>query len=698
MTWINSLSTMQWIVLASIPPLIISLYFLKLKRSPIEVPSTYLWRKAIEDSHVNSLWQRLRRSVLLLLQLLFVAAIIIACLRPGWSSSQTIGQRSILLVDNSASMTATDVTPSRLDVAKTKAKELVRAMTGNDVAMVIAFSDRADVRQGFTGDRNRLIAAIDDIPATSRTTDLNEAMRAAAGLANPGRVSFDGMNDIQVAEALPATVSLFSDGGFLGLSDFNLGNLSIRYVPIGSNNVNNVAIEAFSILRNEERPDEIQAYARVASYDEKPIEVGASLYLDDALVDAVRVKLEPGKESGVTFDLASTDTARGSFRLVLDHEDQLQVDNTAYAALRPLKPSNVLLVTAGNKPLQKSVETAAVQSIANVQIIDPSVLLDPVESERLLQSGDVDLVIFDQCQPQRMPSANSLMIGTMPPAKKLAAGETTPSEATTSEWGFGEKTGPVNLIDLDRTHPMMEFLELGSVSIFEGQSVTPPEGGRVLMRADIGPVFAIAPRGPYQDAVLGFGVVRQTDKATELNTDWVRKRSFPLFVYGCIDYLSGGVTQESAATIQPGQPMALVLPSRFSEFDVVAPNGDVSTLEQTPGGQLVFTATESTGIYRVLPSKQREGSSNRSEAMTVDSQTSDKPTDKSIGKPIDVFTSNLFSPRESNIATVADLSIGGEKVTGLIGKSPTRIEYWRWILSAGLCLVVLEWFVYHRRH
>jgi hypothetical protein len=674
MTWINSLSATQWIVLLSIPPLIVSLYFLKLKRAPISVPSTYLWRKTIEDSHVNCLWQRLRRSLLLLLQLLFVAAIIFACLRPGWSSSQNIGQRSILLIDNSASMTAIDVTPSRLDVAKAKAKEIVRAMTGNDVAMVIAFSDRADVQQGFTGDRNRLIAAIDNIQVTSRTTDLNEAMRAAAGLANPGRVSFDGMNDIQVAEALPATVNLFSDGGFVALSDFNLGNLSVRYIPIGSEKVSNVAIEAFSILRNEERPDEIQAYARVALYGEKALEVGASLFLDDALIDAVKIKIEPNKESGVTFDLAAKDTTRGVFRLVLDHEDQLLIDNTAYAATRPVKPGNVLLVTSGNKPLQTALETSAVQSIANVKIVEPSILLDKAECERLFQSGNVDLVIFDQCQPQRMPAANTLMIGAKPP---------------TDGWSLGEKTGPVSLIDLDRTHPMMEFLELGSVGIFEGQSVIPPEGGKILMRADIGSVFAIAPRGPYQDAVLGFGIVRQSDKGTELNTDWVRKRSFPLFIYGCIDFLSGGVTQEAATTIQPGQPISLVLPSRFSEFNVIAPSGTTSSIEPTPGGQFVFTAAESIGVYRVQASSQTLAS-DKSLASSTDSQGEDKT--------IDIFISNLFSPRESNIATVPDLSIGGEKVTGLVGKSPTRIEYWRWILSAGLCLVVFEWFIYHRRH
>ena len=47
----NMLSPWQWALLAAVPPAIIALYFLKLKREPLEVPSTYLWHKSIEDLH-----------------------------------------------------------------------------------------------------------------------------------------------------------------------------------------------------------------------------------------------------------------------------------------------------------------------------------------------------------------------------------------------------------------------------------------------------------------------------------------------------------------------------------------------------------------------------------------------------------------------------------------------------------------------
>src|ERR1700758_4346470 len=64
------------LLLLLVPFLIVLLYFLKMKRKPLQVPSTYLWRKSIEDLHVNSLFQWLRDNVLLLIQLLIVLLLI----------------------------------------------------------------------------------------------------------------------------------------------------------------------------------------------------------------------------------------------------------------------------------------------------------------------------------------------------------------------------------------------------------------------------------------------------------------------------------------------------------------------------------------------------------------------------------------------------------------------------------------------
>ena len=61
MSWISALGPLQWLMILAVPPAVLSLYFLKLKRRELAVPSTLLWRKTLEDVHVNSIWQRLRK-------------------------------------------------------------------------------------------------------------------------------------------------------------------------------------------------------------------------------------------------------------------------------------------------------------------------------------------------------------------------------------------------------------------------------------------------------------------------------------------------------------------------------------------------------------------------------------------------------------------------------------------------------------
>src|SRR5688572_5582964 len=182
MSWFPNFLNWQGAALAAaiaIPALLI-LYFLKLRRREMPVSSTILWKKAIQDLQVNAPFQRLRRNLLLLLQLLILLCLILALAKPVANVSRTAGSTTVILIDRSASMSAT--TPDgkiRLDEAKRRARELVDSMGRGSTAMVIAFDDSAETLQPFTTDANLLRQAIDRVGPTDRKSKLQLAYQLA---------------------------------------------------------------------------------------------------------------------------------------------------------------------------------------------------------------------------------------------------------------------------------------------------------------------------------------------------------------------------------------------------------------------------------------------------------------------------------------------------------------------------------------
>jgi|688.fasta_scaffold02815_6 hypothetical protein len=654
MSWIPALSGWAFALLALIPPAIIALYFLKLRRNPMVVPSTYLWVKTIEDLHVNSLWQKLQKNILLYLQLLFIGLLILSLLRPGCRSESSLGKRSILLIDHSASMNATDEVPTRLEKAKEKALEMIDTMSSDDVSMIIAFSDRAEVRQGFTSDRRQLRAAVESINPTQRTTDAKEALRAAAGLANPGRTSqLENVNDIQVAEALPATLFILSDGGFPEIQDFDLGNLSAQYIPIGKQDANNVGIIAFTVERNIEHPDEVEAYARLVNYSDKDIEVTTELLLDDNLIDASQTSLKPGSEEGVNFQIKNID--QGELKLRIDVQDNLAIDNEAFATLTTAKPIKVLLVTKGNNPLELGLRTSQCARLATTTVVAPEFLQRP-EFLSDQNTDPYDLMIFDRCSPPALPACNTLFIGSLPPGEA---------------WSLGPSASPVFVVDVAKDHPLMQYLEIASIRIVEAAALKGPTSAIRLIEADCGPVMAIAPREAYQDVVCSISLLR--DDGTDLapNTDWPLRRSFPVFLLNTLEFLGGAGEQAAGRSVLPGQSIPLALGRAVEKVDVKIPSGQIETASRGSLSQIIFTQTEQTGVYSVTAAEQTNS--------------------------LDRFTVNLFSVRESQIKPQPSISFGAESIAAAQSATPKRIDYWRWIALLAAAVLAIEWITYNRR-
>lgn len=653
MSWSSALSGLQWAILIAIPPLVFLLYFLKLRRQPLEVSSTYLWKKAIEDFHVNSLWQRLRRNLLLLLQLLFLVVLILACLRPSLSGTQEAGRRWVVMIDNSASMASNDSQSYRLGSAKNKALDQISQMNRGDVAMVMAFSDRADIKQGFTSDKKLLRSAIESIATTERLTDIREAMRAAAGLANPGRVNVNGKSDAQVAEPLPATVFVYSDGSFTPYKDFDRGNLSIEYVPIGDDTIDNISIDAFAITEKEDNSGEYLAYARLTNHGSEQQLASVSLYVGNQLLDATETEISAAGERGLSFELPPPSETPIGYRLVIDRSDQLALDNTAYAAIQQNRKANVIVFTPGNEALITALSTPLMNELVDLATLAPVAM--NASGAKAAEWDKADLIIYDQCVPAAMPRTNTLFIGRVPPVEI---------------WKFNDSTLDLQIVDVERDHPITSLLELSNVRIAEGHSIIAPEGAQTLIRADSGPVFCVAPRDSFQDAVLGFSIVENKEKGIEFNTDWPRKRSFPLFVLGAIEYLAGVSGESTGSSTRPGQAIRARLASQQKAAFISSPVGEKIEIERGSTGDFVFGGAEKTGLYRWLDEKDRL---------------------------LQVNSVNLFSSDESRLAVMPEISVGEEAIAATTTETPARVDVWRWLLLVGFGLLLTEWVVYNRR-
>ena len=137
----------------------------------------------------------------------------------------------------------------------------------------------------------------------------------ASGLANPGR-SAEKDTDTQVAEAMPATLYILSDGKFPPVTGFSPGNLDPQFIPIGSAESKNIGILAFKAReRNETRPDRFQAFARLENFVKEETKVRADLYLDDVLKDAGEVEVAPVSLGGLRSILRWSSRACCGWRL-----------------------------------------------------------------------------------------------------------------------------------------------------------------------------------------------------------------------------------------------------------------------------------------------------------------------------------------------------------------------------------------------
>lgn len=159
-----------------------------------------------------------RRHVVAGLQLLGLAAGVVAIARPITTTTERVGSegRILLLFDVSSSMSATDVDPSRLVAAQQAAVTFVDQVDATVDIGLITFSGTIVLDVRPTRDRERLTNAIDDIQLSAATA-IGDALTAgtnllvdmAGGRDAPGTTTPGGAGGSDVA---PGAIVLISDG------------------------------------------------------------------------------------------------------------------------------------------------------------------------------------------------------------------------------------------------------------------------------------------------------------------------------------------------------------------------------------------------------------------------------------------------------------------------------------------------------
>ena len=132
MTFLNPMSAWGFLSLA----VILALYLLKRKYEVRNVPSTFLWKKAGQELSASRPFQKLRKNILLPIQLLMAATLVLALMRPILPGDA--GGETVMIFDLSASMQAQNGSKTRLGEAVEAARGMINGMRAEDALTILA--------------------------------------------------------------------------------------------------------------------------------------------------------------------------------------------------------------------------------------------------------------------------------------------------------------------------------------------------------------------------------------------------------------------------------------------------------------------------------------------------------------------------------------------------------------------------------
>ncbi|MDY7077638.1 MAG: BatA and WFA domain-containing protein [Chloroflexota bacterium] len=631
--------------LASLLPIIVALYFLKLRREEQVISSVYLWQEMVRDVAANAPWQRLRPNWLLLLQLLFMIALIVALARPFSWTRAAVGDHLILVVDTSASMSATDVRPDRLNSATDQARRLAADLPADVPVTLIAAGAETQVLLSDSRDRGRLSQALDELRAGPGSADVATALELAAAVAS-------GEPEAQIV--------LLSDGG-VTLPDRLSGAAQVRYLPVGES-AENQAISALS-LDPGAAGQGLAAFVRITNYGHQAVERRLTLHaystslppisggdVRGGLVAARDLALPGGDSVALTIPDLPPETITIEARL--EGEDTLPLDDRAWAVAPLVSGAQIQIVGPGNRFLETALALLPAVEVATISLED----YETTWTDRSPNLQINWLTVFDAVLPEE---------GHYPPGALLFVG---PLRSTEFFSVTGALESPVPR-PASASEPLLRYVDLRQVVIQRAARLALPAWGRPVIVAaggadgdETAPLLVAGEMGGRRLAVLAFDP-RQSDLPLQV--------AFPLLLANLVDFLAPGAAGSVPETVAPGRPLAIPLPPQAEAGVVTRPDG---TTERLPveEGEVLFDDTAAPGVYEVTWEAEGER--------------------WLLGR----FAVNTFSPLESDIAPRERLELAGAEGQGVVADRPVRQEWYHWLAWVALALLVIEWMVQYR--
>jgi hypothetical protein len=636
---------------AAVPALLL-LYFLKLKRREMLVSSTLLWKRAVQDLQVNAPFQKLRRNLLLLLQLLALAAILLALTGPVMALRRGPGQRFVLLIDRSASMNATDAKPTRLDAAKRQAKAFIESMRGgsalswrdqSDHAMVIAFDERAGVVCSFTSDKRQLMTRIDAIEPGDGASRLGEAVTVARAFAQSSGVDAAGGSGQK-----PAQLVLFSDGRIADLDGIVVGADELVFHRIGESG-DNVGITAMNARRSYERPQEVEVFASIENFGAEPVTRDVQLSISGN-VHAVRSVTVPAceRESGdrpflpgqTTLNWSLSHGEAGVLEVRQLGADALSCDDAAWSVLDPPKQLSILLVTQSNPVLESALNACP---IAKLDPCTPAAF-DALDPAAFAARQQYDVVVLDNHVPAHLPPCRYLVFG--PPPSGIDANSP------------GELENQL-IVDWRAQHPVLQYVNMTNLFAAKSHRLELPRDAEVLAEFNESPAVALLHRRGGTFLLVNFDV---------LQSNWPFEPSFVLFCYNALSYLGAQADGRRQHERAVGEPITIENVSADAAFSVSCPGGAKVDVKPDPGGTVRFPGTHRVGVYAV----------------------------ETAGQPREFYAVNLLAPQESRIEPQEKIELSGVAIAAQEqGVQRANVPLWPLLTLAALVFVCVEWLAYN---